>query len=377
MRVRAHTLVALALALGLVALVGASLAGPTSARFLQAAGGGGGEDDGGGLPSGLEEDDPIEPGQSLETEGEEQEDLSADGDDDTPASTQGSTLFPRCRFHSRTGTVACGTNLVPSQARNGFWWRVHALVERDANGRFVGNGHGYAGFARTGWNVTSKGEVEVGNATARFATIEAPALGDSSIAVTAMVVKREGLIMLNGDEEAYNLTARSVKFNITVRDWDFCAGGCRRAGEYLDIVFQFKGPRLEPPVEAEEPDEEEERQKGRRGRSKKRFNFGVVADMSALVDVDGAWQGVVEGFPRIVRRGRVGFVVVRVPKFDSYATYDPVVDVDTAEEPSVCDGVTGGWPNCQIIGVAAGVGTVLLLGLAFLGLRSRSSRVAQ
>lgn len=108
-----------------------------------------------------------------------------------------------------------------------------------------------------------------------------------------------------------------------MENWPFCTATdsgnpCNNAvGEFVDFGVAITGPTPpdvfapeDAPTPAEDP-----------------YALGAGAEfiLSNRVRVDGTWENMAEGYPKVSSDGRQYLVALRLPKHTSEALYDPVV----------------------------------------------------
>lgn len=71
---------------------------------------------------------------------------------------------------------------------------------------------------------------------------------------------------------------------------------------------------------------------------------GANMTMSTMVKVDGQWQNMTEGYPKLAMQGGRLHVTIRVPRFSSRIHYDPVLSYDSDPEEDSGDD-TGSAPT--------------------------------
>lgn len=147
---------------------------------------------------------------------------------------------------------------------------------------------------------------------------------DTQIAVVTLEVfifLEAGDFSVQGERSS--VKAGSVKFNIRVDDYQFCADGdasCSgNIGEALDVTVSVKGKGGAKAQKAEK----------RQGEDVEVFSLGggSALRMSRKVQLDDSWSDMAEGFPELSSKGSKQLIRCRFPVFTASALYDPQVDL--------------------------------------------------
>ena len=146
------------------------------------------------------------------------------------------------------------------------------------------------------------------------------------------------------EDEVYSVREGDVKFNVEVKNWQFCDGedGVECASEgngmYVDVSVKVKG---------------REKAQG----SGLMFDLGgnVPLSLSNQVMVDGVTTELPEGYPQYVEDDDGGVFIFRIPRFTESALYDPIIEYHEAtyeeyESSSGGDGSTSSSPSCRFLG---------------------------
>lgn len=124
--------------------------------------------------------------------------------------------------------------------------------------------------------------------------------------------------------ESWAVKKGDVKFNIELSGWTWCAGNnCKqgntpKTGAYIDVAIEIKGKNSA------------EKKKG--GNSTYDLGDKVNLELSNQVLVDGAWQSMPSGYPKVTTKGGKTLFVFRFPKFSNKAVYDPILGLSESED---------------------------------------------
>jgi len=196
------------------------------------------------------------------------------------------------------------------------------LREMDAGGRPTGR-DAY-GLRNAAFALTATGQSSDYGPAAAFSRYTAALPRGGSAELGVHLVLAEGLLRA-APGEFWPVAPGAAKLAVTVTGWPFCpeADGCEGVpdGQWLELALAVRG------MDGASPE----------GRD---VEFDVPAGgriarlrLSRQVRVDGAWQALPEGFPAVRRLadGLMSFVV-RLPRFDSDALYDPLISGLTGPE---------------------------------------------
>jgi hypothetical protein len=164
-------------------------------------------------------------------------------------------------------------------------------------------------------------------------------LADATLTVDTYIVRGAGVVKT--PSETWEVIPGDVKFNLAIRDWDWCGetstcakGQANEVGAFIDVGIAIKGAS-------------EAKGSGSGGKSFA-IGGGVSLELSNSVLIDGQWTTMPEGYPLVTTQGSATNIVFRFPKFTTSADYDPLIQ-KSAATPSLADvyDETGAWigPN--------------------------------
>lgn len=196
---------------------------------------------------------------------------------------------------------------------------MDALYEVDADGNSVGASgntkHSIQTFASQDFTIQNAEQVTLTD----FNNISATKISFSSTVSTIGKIRVDTYVMgesgsVGTPSETWSVSSGDLKWNIELYEWTWCGcsqGNSQQVGEYIDLTVSVKG--LQAP------------QATNSGNSSFDLGDDISLELSSQVNVDGAWQSMPSGYPKIVGSGSSTAFVFRFPKFQTSALYDPVL----------------------------------------------------
>eukprot|EP00928_Gymnodinium_smaydae_P084537 TRINITY_DN677_c0_g1_i15.p1 TRINITY_DN677_c0_g1~~TRINITY_DN677_c0_g1_i15.p1 ORF type:complete len:589 (-),score=86.58 TRINITY_DN677_c0_g1_i15:141-1850(-) len=197
----------------------------------------------------------------------------------------------------------------------GITINMDALREVDALGNTVGatgpknEKHSFNSFATQQFTIEDAEAVVVGNVEATLIKFHSPINTIGKIQVDTYVMAGAGLVGPPGEKWA--VANGDLKWNIKLYEWTFC--GCNKGtevGAYVDLDVSMKGPRSAS---------------FKQGSKSISMGDGVNLELSNQVLVDGVWMAMPTGYPMVTVKGSSTTFTFRFPKFNTSATYDPLI----------------------------------------------------
>eukprot|EP00928_Gymnodinium_smaydae_P084533 TRINITY_DN677_c0_g1_i10.p1 TRINITY_DN677_c0_g1~~TRINITY_DN677_c0_g1_i10.p1 ORF type:complete len:580 (-),score=74.67 TRINITY_DN677_c0_g1_i10:841-2523(-) len=206
----------------------------------------------------------------------------------------------------------------------GITINMDALREVDALGNTVGatgpknEKHSFNSFATQQFTIEDAEAVVVGNVEATLIKFHSPINTIGKIQVDTYVMAGAGLVGPPGEKWA--VANGDLKWNIKLYEWTFC--GCNKGtevGEYVDLDVSMKGPRTASHT---------------KGSKSINMGDGVNLELSNQVLVDGTWMAMPTGYPMVTVKGSSTTFTFRFPKFNTSATYDPLISGMSPSTPA-------------------------------------------
>jgi len=210
---------------------------------------------------------------------------------------------------------------------------MDSLTEVSAAGKVVGKAgkekHSLNSFASQEFSYTvedMQASLVDANSTAKAAKVSF----ESEIQTGSKIAVDTYLIMGKGDvgtpTERWSVQPGDMKFNIMLSDWAWCGDSgvtCKQGevGAFIDLDIQIKGKKPKP----EKKKNGTATANSTRPPQKFELGDGATVDLSNLVQLDGVWQSMPTGYPKLVTKGSKQVYTFRFPKFTKTAFYDPVL----------------------------------------------------
>lgn len=262
-----------------------------------------------------------------------------------------------------------------------------AIKELDSNFAVVGTSgsekHSVNNFASQEFTIAEPVDTNYDGVDCHKIAFESTLNQNSKLTVNTYIFNAAGNIT-NGDED--NLVdAGNVKFTISVKDWNWCdasatqgdvnyckKGGTVQAGEWLDFDLtmstktkpvrntsddapsarRLNGPGPGPGPRGDQTKRPKSKVGGRRKPERFQVGGGVNIDFSTKVQVDGVWEDMYEGYPKMVATPAKTTFTFRFPK-SSNIFYDPtIVLAETDEEISAAGTSTSSMVVTALAAVA-------------------------
>jgi hypothetical protein len=245
---------------------------------------------------------------------------------------------------------------------------MDSLTEVNAAGKTVGKAgkekHSLNSFASQEFSYTvedmAESKVDANStATAAKVSFESTIQTGSKIGVDTYLIMGKGEV--GTLTERWPVQPGDMKFNIMLSDWAWCGDsgvtcGKNEVGAFIDLDIQIKGKKPKP-------EKKNGTTTGKNGTKTKPQKFdlgdGATIDLSNLVKLDGVWQSMPEGYPKMVTKGSKQVYTFRFPKFTKTGFYDPVLGFDEnveGEEPADGSNSNGAASSsCMAVSTAAAV----------------------
>mmetsp|Transcript_10907 Transcript_10907/g.25875 ORF Transcript_10907/g.25875 Transcript_10907/m.25875 type:complete len:377 (-) Transcript_10907:144-1274(-) len=296
--------------------------------------------------------------------------FAQDGETDDDAADEGEMyefggaddLAPAVTIRGKGGKMVLGRGRNPDGDSNKLIVKMMEVRELNATGGVVGKRgkddreakHTLGSFRHIPFTVSDAWEQDaVMGVQAQSLTFDAPLIsGRSSLEMKVYLIEEAGTITINeecdGDqedciEEQMDVEAGMLKFTIAIDDWVFCDASqtdgesddfCKEgySGEYIevDMLVDAKKHGVKQLDDGAADTAEGRRLGGRRlGRREKpeRYDFGgTKIDFSRMIEVDGVWKEMAEGYPLMTQSERSGrnIYTFRFPR-GQHLFYDPTV----------------------------------------------------
>ena len=207
------------------------------------------------------------------------------------------------------------------------------LEEVDSSGSAVGTSgnvkHSFNSFASQSFNIeVSEESVPIGSDTAMAKNVSftSQLSGLSSkLSVETLLLTDAGKV--GPPNEEWDAKRGDLKWSITLHDWEFC-NPCKKGqkdqiGAFVDLGIEVKGKNSAT----------------EKAGNSKSFDLGdnVTLDLSNQVRVDGVWQTMATGYPKVEVKGGKQLFIFRFPKFAVEAYYDPLLGTSSLEDDSGTD----------------------------------------
>ena len=200
--------------------------------------------------------------------------------------------------------------------------------------------------------------VKIGDTTASTINFSST-LDTGKFSLTTMIIDADGEItneVSGGESETLTLTKGDCKFNIELKDWDWCNGSCNggtKTGEFIDVTVEIKGTSSETTWNDDESGGSDDAIKD--GDNVKGNMGGSIITLSNTVTLDGKIESMPSGYPMIGGNGKnKNTITFRFPKFTSSAVYDPIISKNNT-------GLSGGAIAGIVIGALAGAVIIIAL----------------
>ena len=149
---------------------------------------------------------------------------------------------------------------------------------------------------------------------------------DTKIADVVMTVyffKESGEFEIGGEHT--KVRAGSVKFCIELGDFTFGADG-----KFVSVAISVKAPGNNKLSKANKKD----------GEDTDVYSLGEGTDlkMSKKVQINGTWEDMPAGFPKLEQAGSKDLLKCRFPKFTDKARYDPTIELGVEEVRALAEG---------------------------------------
>ncbi len=207
---------------------------------------------------------------------------------------------------------------------------VDSLYEVDANGNPVGTSgaskHSIQTFANQEFQFEQSFEAPYDGGVDRPLTstlaFESPVNDIGTIRVETFIFKEPGTVTTDGsEEETVNVTINDFKFNVHLSSWSFCGvdvecklGQSDEVGDGIIVAIEIKGTSDEALV---------------RNGMQYELGGGIEILVSKMLFCDNEWIPMASGYPLFAMQGGKQLMSVHVPRFDSFCTYDPLLNTGT------------------------------------------------
>jgi len=206
---------------------------------------------------------------------------------------------------------------------------MDALREVDAGGVAVGTAgavkHSINTFAAQSFTIEAPEDVMMGSVPATKVSFASPISSIGAIKVDTYVLTGNGEVGPPG--ERWSASVGDLKWNIEVSNWTWCGcakGQQKQTGAYIDLDVSVKG-----------------RSNVAQTGNLVDLGAGMGCELSDQVLVDGVWQQMPKGFPRVQLQGSQVVFTFRFPFFTDRAMYDPLITgVSSQREAEGGDNVT-------------------------------------
>lgn len=142
--------------------------------------------------------------------------------------------------------------------------------------------------------------------------------------------------------ETFSVYKGSLKFNIKIRDWEFCdagldncgAGNKKETGAFIDLTLQVKSKGT--PKKESKKDREKSKKKPichKNSTCPEVYNLGGGSDvvLNNEIIIDEEIVDMSDGFPKFEVKGSKKLFTFRIPKFNNTALIDPTANVAGSE----------------------------------------------
>ena len=157
-------------------------------------------------------------------------------------------------------------------------------------------------------------------------TFESPIYSVGLLRVVVLLVQENATI--DTGSEQWSVSRGDMKFNIELRDWTFCGPCDDGSADFIELAMEIKSSK-----EAAAEDEAKAVDIG-----------GAVLQLATKVEVDTVKIPLPAGYPKVISKGSKKLFVFRFPKFGSFLSYDPLLQLG--------DAVSSGSKNLQTFSAA-------------------------
>ena len=202
--------------------------------------------------------------------------------------------------------------------RNGkdITMQVDYLSEVDVAGNEVGkvgsSKHSVNSFATQSFTFSPLRDVAYQNVSAKEFTFETPIYDIGRLQLDTLLLGNDGSV--GTETETWNVRPGDLKWNIRLSEWTFCNPCADGIAEFVDVGIEIKG-------------QEETK-------SNTTVDLGsATLQLSNRVTVDGVERDMPSDYPKVVTKGSKQLYVFRFPTFQTSATYDPLLQMNTGSIP--------------------------------------------
>ncbi|KAK3086504.1 hypothetical protein FSP39_019325 [Pinctada imbricata] len=243
------------------------------------------------------------------------------------------------RVLGRSGRIVIGNRRNPDDDERRITLEYESIQEFDQSGTGINlRDHYLRNFAGRDFSFGTTREQLFQNLTTRSFDFQGR-IQDTFNAqlVSNVYIFRDSGNVTNGNE-TFPVRRGNIKFGFDITNWRFCGGDggatCRMGnrqyeGAGIDLTLRIRGPRA-----PRERSRDQRRGRGIRGGRDFDIGEGRNIILSSKVQYDGSntFEDMEDGYPRLVTRGSSTFFIFRFRRFNTSATYDPIVDLSASSD---------------------------------------------
>jgi len=189
--------------------------------------------------------------------------------------------------------------------------QVDYLSEMDSSGNEVGKvgnpKHTIQSFATQDFTFGPLVQKQFQNNSAHEFMFETPINTIGKMRIITILLHNQGEI--GTETETWTVSPGDVKWNIELSDWTFCNPCSDGTAEYIDVGIEIKGTKSE-------------------SKGNQTIDLGdATLELSNRIVVDGTEEFMANSFPRVETKGSKQLYIFRFPKFNTMATYDPLLQM--------------------------------------------------
>jgi len=224
----------------------------------------------------------------------------------------GGALWAKVLGQSGKIDLATSSNVASDPDKIRF--EIDALRELDSSGVVLGQGgsekHSFNSFATQSFTFGAvEGHTYYGLECVKV-PFSATLATNSRIGIDIFLFKQAGTLTIG--DETFSVTNKTMKFNVELSQWKWCAGDCTSS--------DGTGAALELDIKVSSKQTAVEKASGSR-----LYDMGsnAIMRLSKRVQVDELWQDLPDNGPTVTGSGSTTKITLKFPRFNTRLLYDP------------------------------------------------------